>query len=200
MNSEDHDNLQYDRREKFAASRVPSIPVLPAASGVIAALALAGLYVAIVGLAQDFNHALSLVTDDWYFVIPIASGFGTQIGLFVYARTKLRLSQGTGSGKAMTGAGTGTSTVSMVACCTHHLNEVLPLVGASGATLFLNEYRGPLMAFGIATNLIAIVLTVRAIRTTTGCGTRDRRQPTPIATGLLGSPMREDVPAYRPEQ
>ncbi len=135
----------------------------PLAAGTAAAALLAGLYVAIVGLVQGLDHALDLITGDWYFVIPIVLGFGAQVGLFVFARTRLRRRLG-GATKALTGAGTGTSTVSMVACCTHHLADVLPVLGLSGAALFLNDYRGPLMALGIISNAAGIVWMTRMIR------------------------------------
>ena len=141
----------------------------PILAGMAASVLLAGLYVAILGIAQDFNHAFDLIESDWYFVIPIIAGFGTQIGLFVYARARFQRKAGMGATKAMTGAGTGTSTISMVACCTHHLSDVLPIVGFSGASLFLNEYRDPLMALGVLMNAIGIVVVLRSIRKASRC-------------------------------
>jgi hypothetical protein len=44
----------------------------------------------------------------------------------------------------------------MVACCAHHLTDVLPLLGLSAAAAFLAEYRIPFMLAGLATNLIGI--------------------------------------------
>lgn len=136
----------------------------PVIAGTAGAALLAALYVAIVGLAQDFGHAFQLLADDWYFVVPIVIGFGTQVGLFVRSRAVLRLHAGRGASAALTGAGTGTSTASMVACCAHHLTDVLPVLGLSGAALFLNDYRTPLMLAGIATNALGIVLMVRLLR------------------------------------
>lgn len=40
-------------------------------------------------------------------------------------------------------ASTATSGVAMLACCAHHLAEVLPVVGLSGAALFLAEVKLP---------------------------------------------------------
>jgi len=140
------------------------IPMKPVAAGVIAAALLAGVYVALVGVLQDFNHAIELIIGDWYFVIPIVMGFGVQVGLFVYIHTVLHPHRGTRSTTAVAGAGTGTSTVAMIACCAHHLTDVLPILGFSGAALFLNDYRGPFMALGIATNVAGIVMMIRLIR------------------------------------
>jgi len=161
---------------------------LPVLAGAVAAALLASFYILLVGIAQDFDHAFGLIGSDWYFVIPIIAGFGTQVGLFVYARTKFRHNTGMGGTKAMTGAGTGTSTISMIACCTHHLSDVLPIVGLSGASLFLNEYRGPLMALGILTNAIGIVVVLRTIRKASRCD----------MTANPASPVIEVAPAVVP--
>lgn len=138
------------------------------AAGIVAAILLAGTYIVIVGITQDFAHALELIGGDWYFVIPIVAGFGTQVGLFTYVRKAMQRRQKTRSATALTGAGTGTSTVSMIACCAHHLTDVLPIVGLSGAVLFLNDYRSPLMAVGILTNIVGIVMMLRLIRKMAG--------------------------------
>ena len=151
-------------RVKALLGLARELPRWPIVAGVIATAMLIGLYIAIVWLVQDFDHAWRLMLGEWYFVIVIAVGFGVQVGLFVYVRRHLHLSQHIGSATALTGAGTGTSTVSMVACCAHHLTDVLPIVGLSGAALFLSDFRGPLMVLGIATNGIGVGVMVRLIR------------------------------------
>lgn len=130
--------------------------------GMLGALALVGLYLAIVTWAQGSEHALELLSQDRFFVGAIALGFGTQVGLFSYVRM---LQQAIArSSVALTGAGTATSSVSMVACCAHHLADVLPIVGLSGVAVFLVDFRIPLMLLGIATNLVGIAVMVRELR------------------------------------
>jgi hypothetical protein len=63
----------------------------------------------------------------------------------------------------LAGAGGGTSTVAMVACCAHHVTDVLPLLGLSAAAAFLAEYRIPFMLVGLVTNLIGIGVMVYLI-------------------------------------
>lgn len=65
---------------------------------------------------------------------------------------------------ALAGAGTATSSVSMIACCAHHLADVLPFVGLSGLAVFLVELRTPLMLLGIATNLVGVAVMLRQLR------------------------------------
>jgi len=52
----------------------------------------------------------------------------------------------------------------MVACCAHHLADVLPLLGLSAAASFLATYKIPFMLLGLTMNLIGIVLILRRIR------------------------------------
>lgn len=136
--------------------------VVAAMLGVLGALALVGLYLGIVTWAQGSEHALELVWDDRFFVGAISLGFGTQVGLFGYVRMLQRAMAR--SSVALAGAGTTTSSVSMVACCAHHLADVLPIVGLSGLAVFLVDFRTPLMLLGIATNLAGIAVMLRELR------------------------------------
>lgn len=130
--------------------------------GIAGALALTGLYLGIVSWAEGPEHALDLLWDDRVFVGAISLGFGTQVGLFAYVRL-LQRAMARGS-VALAGAGTTASSVSMVACCAHHLADVLPIVGLSGLAVFLVEFRTPLMLLGIGTNVAGIAVMVRQLR------------------------------------
>lgn len=70
---------------------------------------------------------MQLATDA-VFVGLIATGFGSQIALFVELRTVDHRHR---AAAAVTAAGTGTSAAAMLACCAHHLVDLLPLVGLS---------------------------------------------------------------------
>ena len=135
--------------------------LFPAGAGLLAALGLVGLYFAVVALLQDRAHAVSLLWQDRYFVAAIASGFGTQMGLYTYLR---QLRRARGPAQVLAGTGTGTSSLAMVACCLHHASDVLPLIGLSGAAIFLSRFRIPFMALGLAMNLAGIALSVRILR------------------------------------
>ena len=129
--------------------------------GLLGALALVGLYLGIVTWAQGADHALELLWSDRLFVGLISVGFGTQVGLF----TDLQLLQRAMAREsvALAGAGTATSSISMVACCAHHLADVLPILGLSGLAVFLVEFRTPLMLLGLATNLVGIAVMLRQL-------------------------------------
>ncbi len=135
----------------------------PMVMGLLASTGLLAFYLLLVGLtSRSLVHAAQLLVDDWPYVVAIAAGFGTQMGLFVYLKQVIRAKSRGGNLAAV--AGTGTSTATMVACCVHHLADVAPVIGLSGAALFLSQYRYPLMSIGIAVNLMGILIMVRAIR------------------------------------
>jgi hypothetical protein len=51
----------------------------------------------------------------------------------------------------------------MLACCAHHLADILPIVGAASAAAFLNAYKTPMLWLGIVMNLIGIIYLLRKI-------------------------------------
>lgn len=135
---------------------------LSVAFGALGALALVGLYLGIVSLAQGADHALELLWEDRAFVALISLGFGIQVGLFAYLRLLQRALAR--ESVVLAGAGTATSSVSMIACCAHHLADLLPIVGLSGLAVFLVEFRTPFMLVGLATNALGIAVMFRQLR------------------------------------
>ena len=133
-----------------------------AAAGLLAATVLVGLYLALVTWGQTFEHAVQLLGDEWYLVGPIAAGFGLQIGLFVRVRQLAR--RRSAAPTALAASGTGASTAGMLACCAHHVSDVVPLLGLSGATVFLNDYRVPFMVAGLAVNAVGVAVMLRVLR------------------------------------
>ncbi len=127
---------------------------LPFVTGLAASILMLLFYLGLVSLiSQSWDHALSLLADDRWFVAPIIAGFGVQAGLFAHLRG---LHSGMKAPAAVTGSGAGMSTAAMVACCAHHLTDALPLIGLSGAAIFLAEYKVPLMVLGLLSNLAGI--------------------------------------------
>lgn len=142
------------------------------------------LYLGLVSLAEGWSHAVELLAGDAWLVGPILAGFGVQVGLYTYLKTVVHaVARGTG---ALAGAGGGTSTAAMVACCAHHVTDVLPLLGLSAAATFLAEYRIPFMLVGLATNLIGIgvigYLILRERRRLAECELEGHHAATPAAT------------------
>ncbi|MBI2872551.1 MAG: hypothetical protein HYY00_05085 [Chloroflexi bacterium] len=137
--------------------------LLPFAFGVAGAGLLVLLYLGLVTWAQGWRHALELLSQDRAFVAAIASGFGLQVGLYSHLRLVVHHGVRLAVPTAATGVGTGTSSVAMVACCLHHVADVLPLVGLSGAAIFLSDYRVPFMATGLVVNGIGVAIMLRVV-------------------------------------
>jgi hypothetical protein len=132
--------------------------------GLAASAALALFYVLVVGFASgSLDHLVDQVRRDWYLLAAIVAGFGTQVALVVELRRRHRLSHGA---LATGGTGTGASAVGMVACCAHHLADLLPVLGATGAAAFLLDWRIPFMVAGVAVNVLGIAAAARRLRNT----------------------------------
>ena len=139
----------------------PPIAARSLAAGVVGAAALLGLYLGIISIAQGIDHALEQLATDALFVGLITAGFGTQIALFAELRVVDRRHR---AAAAVTAAGTGMSAAAMLACCAHHLVDLLPLLGLSAAAVFLNAYKTPLMFAGIGMSVIGIIIIARQLQ------------------------------------
>ena len=137
--------------------------LLPLGAGMLGAVFLTGVYLGIVSLAESPEHALDLFWQDKAFVIPILLGFGTQVGLYTLLKKGLYMPMHLPAAGATTAAGGGMSTMAMVACCAHHVADVLPLVGLTAAATFLANWKIPFMVVGLLTNLIGIAVMLREI-------------------------------------
>jgi hypothetical protein len=133
--------------------------VVPVTAGLAGSLFLGGLYFGLVSWAESPQHALALFREDRLLVVPIIAGFGVQVALYTILRWRLFVPAGVPvhGGKLM-GAGGTTSTVAMVACCAHHVADVLPILGLTVAATFLAQYRIPFMVVGLVTTLLGIVV------------------------------------------
>jgi len=52
----------------------------------------------------------------------------------------------------------------MLACCAHHLVDLLPILGLSAGAVFLNAYKTPLFVIGIGMNVIGVIVIARQLR------------------------------------
>lgn len=131
--------------------------------GLAGSLSLLVLYFIVLSAANSFTHAVSQFAQMWYWILLLIVGFGLQVGLYSYIRASFRLKQMAGSTAAVATSG-GISTGSMVACCLHHLTDVLPLMGLATAAVFLAEYQLLFIVLGILSNLIGITIMLEIIK------------------------------------
>ncbi|MFA5890797.1 MAG: hypothetical protein WDA27_07590 [Actinomycetota bacterium] len=130
--------------------------------GVIGAAALAAFYAGVVGAASgSLDHLVRQTREDWYFLTPIIAGFGLQVGLMAELRRRRSM------GRAVAAAGTtgaGSSAVGMIACCAHHIADLAPFAGATGAAAFLTDYRIAFMLGGIGANAVGVTVAAGRLR------------------------------------
>ena len=98
-------------------------------------------------LAGSWDAAWWQFKELWFLMLPLIAGFGVQIGLFSYIKF---LSHSVNN--EMMAASSATSTIGMVACCAHHLTDVVPILGLSALSLWLVNFQIPLLAIGIVGN------------------------------------------------
>ncbi len=137
----------------------------PTAGGLLAMIGLAGLYLSLVTVAESWAHARDLFRQDARFVVPILLGFGLQVGLLLTLRQeRARVGQGRdATAGQVTGASGGASALTMLACCAHHLTDVLPMLGLSSAALFLGTYKNWFLAAGLVSNLAGVAFLARLL-------------------------------------
>lgn len=132
-------------------------------AGLAGAAFLAGLYFGLVSWAESPQHALDLFWQQRWIVIPIILGFGVQMSLYTILKKRLFVPAAhIGPAGALAGAGGTTSTVAMVACCAHHIADVLPILGLTAAATFLAQYQTTFMLAGLGITYagIAIMLVI----------------------------------------
>lgn len=133
-------------------------------NGVVAGVSLILFYFVIMTVfSASLSATLSQFKQLWYWMIALSLGFGIQVGLFTHLKIIINDSQIVSGAGAVTATSSGTSAASMVACCAHHLSEVLPIIGLSGFSIFLTRYQVPIIIFGIMMNLLGIFYMLKTI-------------------------------------
>ena len=117
--------------------------------GAFAVAALLGAYFGVLTLVSGSDFALSQFAEFWPYVVTLAVGFGAQVGLYLHLRALTAHRHQAHCAVAVSGT---TSTVAMLACCTHYLANVLPLLGAAGLVTLAAEYQVQLFWIGLAFN------------------------------------------------
>ena len=120
---------------------------------------IAGFYLGILTWAQGWDYAASQFARDRWYILPIIIGFGVQAALYSILRFRLFIPvTTTGHSGAVIGTSGTTSATAMLACCLHHVTDVLPILGLSAAATFLTRYQRPFMILGLAMNVFGVLL------------------------------------------
>lgn len=131
----------------------------PLGAGLAGAVFLAAIYFAIVSWAESPQHAVQLFWNERWIIIPLILGFGVQMSLYTILKKRLFYPVASaGPSGALAGAGGTTSTVAMVACCVHHVTDVLPILGLTAAATFLASYQTAFMLLGLTVTYVGIAI------------------------------------------
>jgi hypothetical protein len=132
--------------------------------GTLAGILVVLANLAIASLAEgsiDRGYPILLGNGIFTYLIPLA--VSVQMGLYRYYRNITPRRSGNASEKAGV-SGSMVSSLAMVACCAHHVSDLLPAIGlALAASSFLTQYKDAILVVSLAVNLIGSALIVNAI-------------------------------------
>lgn len=119
--------------------------------------------ISIASIAEgSFEKGYQVFLTNGIFVYLIPFAVSVQMGLFRYHRN---ITTGNMAGSEKVGmAGSATSSLTMVACCLHHVSDILPSIGIIlAASSFLVQYKDTIIIIGLFANIIGSVYIARAI-------------------------------------
>ncbi|MBI2498795.1 hypothetical protein HYV88_00975 [Candidatus Woesearchaeota archaeon] len=129
--------------------------------GTLGFLILISFYFLILSIFNSYSHAIEQFKEMWYWVLLLSLGFGTQIGLYFYMK---ELSIANTTSMASTAGSSAVSGTSMVACCAHHLSDILPFLGLTGLAIFLNKYQLFFVLLGVFSSALGIIYMLNIIK------------------------------------
>ena len=115
----------------------------------MAVIAMLGAYFAIISALSGSDFALSQFSEFWPYLVALSGGFGIQIGLYIYLKQLTARRHHAHCAIATSGT---TSGAAMLACCTHYLANILPVLGATALVSAIAEYQIGLFWLGLAFN------------------------------------------------
>lgn len=119
--------------------------------------------ISIASLAEgSFEKGYYVFLANGIFVYLIPPTVGVQMGLFRHHRN---IAKEVASGSEKIGmAGSATSSLAMLACCLHHVSDLLPAMGFILATSsLLTEYKDTIIMIGLLASLAGSAYITRAI-------------------------------------
>ena len=121
--------------------------------GILAGFGILVFYISVLSIFQNYGFALYEFKRLWVWLVPLAIGFGTQIGIYASIKHDATINAGAATSGTVSGG-------SMIACCSHYLFNVIPIMGISGLTVFtsfLMTYQKAFFSIGIVSSMVGIV-------------------------------------------
>ena len=120
----------------------------------LAFVALLAVYFGVLTAISGWTFTIGEFTRYWYYIVPLALGFGVQVALFIRLRQVVARAKQTG---AMVAASGTTSTAAMISCCAHYLTTAAPVLGATGLVAFAAQFQVELFWLGLLLNAAGII-------------------------------------------
>lgn len=126
----------------------------PILFGISAGALLLVLYFTVMAITQtSLSVAFRQLYSLRFWVIPLVITFGIQVGVYMYIKDCNRKQM---VGSKQTAVSTAASSTAMLACCAHHVVDILPIIGLSVFATFLAKYQVWFFGLGIISNLVGI--------------------------------------------
>jgi len=134
--------------------------IKPITYGTLAFGALLVIYFGALTLLSGWNFTVEQFREFWYYVLPLGAGFGAQIGLYTYLKQLALQHEHCRTVLATSGT---TSTAAMIACCSHYLANILPVIGVAGAVTLIAQYQVEIFWVGLAINAVGLLYVGRKV-------------------------------------
>ncbi len=141
------------RGSTTTAGALPGTVSRAAAFGAMAFVLMLGVYFVVLTFVSGWAFTVEQFSNFWYFILPLAAGFGIQVGLFVKLRELVKRAKQSGAVVAASGT---TSTAAMISCCAHYLANVAPVLGATGLVAFAAQFQIQLFWVGLLLNAAGV--------------------------------------------
>lgn len=138
--------------------------LMPLLFGALSGTGLVGIYfLVMIWGTGSLEGAFEQLAHFKYWITALVLGLGMQVALYTYLR---QCHKPVGLESGVTATSGVTSTVAMIACCAHHLTDLLPIIGLTVLATVLSRYQEWLLAVGVFSNLAGIAFTAYQIRKT----------------------------------
>lgn len=133
-------------------------------NGALAAGGLLALYGATMTILNGWAAMVEQFSALWYLMVPLAAGFGIQVGLYTHLKHRYHVLKHGNNDTTMVSVGGASGGAAMLACCAHHATDVLPLLGLSGASLFLTQFQKPILLASLGINAVGIGIMLKRLK------------------------------------
>ncbi|MBS3065893.1 hypothetical protein J4229_02495 [Candidatus Pacearchaeota archaeon] len=129
------------------------IKIKPIVWGILATMGIILFYISVLSIFSGFSFALSQFKSLWIWLLPLALGFGTQIGLFMSIKNNACVRKDVATSGTISGG-------SMVVCCSHFLFNFIPILGLPVLGSLLMTYQKVFFGIGIISSIIGIFILI----------------------------------------